>query len=181
MTSSRSAWVSIDFWETGTHWLGMTTGKFRWRVLHCQATTYYSLSSMHSFSSLRLVSSFYSSIPILTCGFQISLWENRNWLMMHFTEDLIRYYDNLLLYRVEMAFLNYHYILTGHRNYSDGLYRVQAAVLTVGTELQFHWLLKNLISKPYLTMLMWRMISSALCDKIPHSRERRVYCRSQQN
>lgn len=74
--------------------------------------------------------------------------------MTHFIEDLIRYYDNLLLCRVEMAFLNYHYILTGHRNYTDGLYRVLAVVLTVGTELHFHWLLKNLSSKPYLTMLM---------------------------
>lgn len=65
-----------------------------------------------------------------------------------------------------MAFLNYHYILTGQRNYTDELYGVLVAVLTVETECQFHWLLQNLILKSFITALTQRMISPALCDRV---------------
>lgn len=43
-----------------------------------------------------------------------------------------------------MTFLNYHYILTGQRNYTGAVYGVPVALLTVETELKFHLLLKNL-------------------------------------
>ena len=65
-----------------------------------------------------------------------------------------------------MAFLNYHYILTGQRNYTDEVCGVLVAVLTVETDLQFHWLLQNSISKSYITALTQRMISTALCGTV---------------
>lgn len=88
-----------------TYWLRLRNRNVRWCVSHCQDTTSFSLRSRQSFSLLKLVSSVHSSILILTHGFHSSPWENWNWLMTYFTEDLIRYYDNILFYEVEMTFL----------------------------------------------------------------------------
>lgn len=43
-----------------------------------------------------------------------------------------------------MTFLNYHYILTGQKNYAGAVCGVPAALLRVETELQFHLPLENL-------------------------------------
>lgn len=46
----------------------------------------------------------------------------------------------------------------------DEVYEVPVAVLTVETELQVHWLLQNLVLRSYVTALMRKMVSPALCD-----------------
>lgn len=110
--SSRSGWVSWLLYRTmsplisgkQTHVL-IETEKTEMLVDVFHIVKIPCLHSGQSFSLLKLVSSVHSSILILTRGFHISPWENWNWLMTYFTEDLIRYYDNILCYELKWHFL----------------------------------------------------------------------------